>query len=105
MPMFSYARHSNPRLFGPYPTQHSHDSQAYPATDIEQALHTLSLNSVDMDWYMDTGATATSDRGYNHSPTSVESHSCPNYLAISSCCHAAQPHPPATLLPSQPVTL
>ncbi|GAA0186236.1 hypothetical protein LIER_33524 [Lithospermum erythrorhizon] len=65
MSMFSSGGHSNPRLLGPHPTQHSHDSQAYPATDIEQAPHTLSLNLGNMDWYMDTGATShvTSDRG------------------------------------------
>ncbi|XP_060968747.1 uncharacterized protein LOC133036244 [Cannabis sativa] len=45
-------------LLGPKPQQPAYNANAPSPTDIEAALHTLSLTPPDLSWYMDTGATS-----------------------------------------------
>ncbi|XP_021721877.1 uncharacterized protein LOC110689400 [Chenopodium quinoa] len=69
----SWPRSSGPRqqgILGPRPQQQAFSSQApstvnYAPTDIDAALHTLSLTPPDDGWYMNTGATShmTSHQG------------------------------------------
>ena len=54
--------HSECGILGPHPAQSfcsgSCFSNGYCATDIDHAMHTLSLSSPDEQFYMDTGATS-----------------------------------------------
>ncbi|KAL6521633.1 hypothetical protein OROGR_018202 [Orobanche gracilis] len=58
------SRPNNPSgLLGPHPRLHQAyamqaPSSGYAPTDIEAAMHTLSLHEPDENWYMDTGATS-----------------------------------------------
>ncbi|GAA0163699.1 hypothetical protein LIER_39645 [Lithospermum erythrorhizon] len=67
-------------LLGPRPPnsswQPTADQEAYSATTIAQAMHTLGLNPSDIDWYMDTRVTShmTSDRGTLPSYFNVSHH-------------------------------
>ncbi|XP_071718009.1 uncharacterized protein [Rutidosis leptorrhynchoides] len=60
-PTFSWARPNSaqPSLLGPRPAQaHSVSSDTFCPTDIESAMHTMTLHPPEDTWYMDTGATS-----------------------------------------------
>ncbi|XP_021760551.1 uncharacterized protein LOC110725371 [Chenopodium quinoa] len=70
-------------ILGPRPqhTQHAFTANAPPSvgyapTDVESALHTLSLHQPDDNWYMDTGATShmTSNQGTLSSYFNLSNH-------------------------------
>ncbi|XP_021724340.1 uncharacterized protein LOC110691714 [Chenopodium quinoa] len=66
-----------PGLLGPCPHQaYAASQQSYAPTDIEGALHTMTLQQPDPSWYMDTGATShmTSTNGNLSSYFNLSNH-------------------------------
>ncbi|XP_071726908.1 uncharacterized protein [Rutidosis leptorrhynchoides] len=58
MPWVRPNNNNQPGILGPRPQQsYAHSVQSTP-TDIEEALHAMSLNPPDDNWYLDTGATS-----------------------------------------------
>ncbi|MCI12964.1 hypothetical protein A2U01_0034074, partial [Trifolium medium] len=47
-----------PGILGQRPQAYATRTPSYAPTDIETAMHTMSLNVPDKNWYMDTGATS-----------------------------------------------
>ncbi|CAH9133047.1 unnamed protein product [Cuscuta epithymum] len=78
-PSAPWAVSSSPRptpgagILGARPQAHI-SGPAPPLTDINAAMHTMTLTPPDNNWYMDTGATShmTSDSGSPHGPTTHE---------------------------------
>lgn len=80
-------------LLGPRPSQHAYVQQttvpnplgqsgSYAPTDIEAAMHTMSLHQPDPSWYMDTGATShmTSSTGNLSSYFNLSNHPTNNII-------------------------
>ncbi|XP_048231275.1 uncharacterized protein LOC125370302 [Ricinus communis] len=64
-------------------------SSSYDPTEIEQAMHTMTLNTPDTNWYMDTGATSH----MTASPSNLSSY----FNMSNSKTNLPPPHPPLHL--------
>lgn len=106
-PKFSPRPQQQASLLGPRPQQSAFNATTSPTpTDIDAALHTLSLAQPDPSWYMDTGATShmTSVQGNlssylnlskNHGIIVGNGHSIP--IRGFGNANLSPPHPPLVL--------
>jgi hypothetical protein len=95
-----------PGILGPRPSHQAHvvnaPSSSYAPTDIQAAMHTLSLSSPDDQWYMDTGATShmTANGGnltsYFNMSNNITVGSGQN-IPVIGCGHASLPNFPHPL--------
>ncbi|MCH87392.1 hypothetical protein A2U01_0008261, partial [Trifolium medium] len=74
----SVAPNRQPGILGQKPQQ-AHVASAHPSympTDIQAAMHTLSIAPPDKQWYMDTGATShmTANKGNLTSYSNISNH-------------------------------
>ncbi|XP_021744871.1 uncharacterized protein LOC110710840 [Chenopodium quinoa] len=98
-----------PGILGPRPQQAfvAQQSNSYGPTDIDSALHTMTLHQPDPSWYMDTGATShmTSSNGNLSSYFNLSNHhngiivGSGHTIPIRGCGHTTlpSPNPPLSL--------
>ncbi|XP_071695864.1 uncharacterized protein [Rutidosis leptorrhynchoides] len=101
--------HIQSTILGPRPSQaHSATGSAsgYYPTDLDQALHTMTLNPPDDTWYMDTGATShmTASSGYpsNHRGYKCYDLKSRKFIVSRNVIFVETQFPFATIKPSSP---